>query len=649
MGYQENLELYLKFSRKELQALCKKHHLPANKSHSHLAKSLASYLKKRKSSSAAPKERPVNSVGFSLDASYIPVLKTKETVQPLKETTAGAYEKIHFPENDNGHNNGINKKLHHDRAQLQMGISSQMVKGAPEKAFDTAANVVFPFCMNNETEEGFGSSTSRPGIMGNIRSRSAADVQNNPAARRQGFEYHDGTVCNGFEKHLEPSNSGQNLLNHSVSVNGTCNMAPMQYRHKKVGECFTESDLVSSDEITEKATPSLQFFVMSEEGINLFVDLNSTPSAWINSLKDEVCIHPRSQHSAQGNLSNFVDIFDDHRKILPSECTVVDLQNKAAEQTSQCTNSSLSSAISENCQSKGYPPDATAVTSGSSVLTSTSIPVETVGCQEGSVVSSSYLTSDVQKHSASEILSCPLEKVLPQDSVNVPFRNQSGLQIPYAYPKPIGNIEICSADGTKKYNEVQCSNVKSSIAGSSGATKNSEKISCTMSDDIQENIEDFDNSVLKGHKGVHEVSVEIGLIEGSTEDGGYGDRLSNCCQLAGQRLLDFPMTDAQSDAGSADHLSLGNSVPEDSVPTFNALGKDTLVKNTDSSESSQFLDKHSKESNNSEDLEEFQSKRQHACGQSNRGTMTNLSSAKTSVIETQCDFPRRSSRKSKIE
>lgn len=45
MGYKESYEAYINLSRKELQGLCKKHNLPANKCQSELAKSLASYFK----------------------------------------------------------------------------------------------------------------------------------------------------------------------------------------------------------------------------------------------------------------------------------------------------------------------------------------------------------------------------------------------------------------------------------------------------------------------------------------------------------------------------------------------------------------------------------------------------------------------------
>jgi len=45
MEHQESLELYLNLSRRDLQVLCKSNKLPANRSHTELAKSLASFFK----------------------------------------------------------------------------------------------------------------------------------------------------------------------------------------------------------------------------------------------------------------------------------------------------------------------------------------------------------------------------------------------------------------------------------------------------------------------------------------------------------------------------------------------------------------------------------------------------------------------------
>lgn len=45
MAYKDTYEAYINLSRRDLQGLCKKHSLPANKCQSDLAKSLASYFK----------------------------------------------------------------------------------------------------------------------------------------------------------------------------------------------------------------------------------------------------------------------------------------------------------------------------------------------------------------------------------------------------------------------------------------------------------------------------------------------------------------------------------------------------------------------------------------------------------------------------
>jgi hypothetical protein len=79
--------------------------------------------------------------------------------------------------------------------------------------------------------------------------------------------------------------------------------------------------------VTETATrpASFQFFVASEEGINLFVDLNSAPSDWVHSLKGGICMSS-----------------------VPQYCSISSLGKGA--------NSSLSSVLSENLlQSESVP------------------------------------------------------------------------------------------------------------------------------------------------------------------------------------------------------------------------------------------------------------------------------------------------------
>lgn len=51
---------------------------------------------------------------------------------------------------------------------------------------------------------------------------------------------------------------------------------------------------------------SFQFYVRSEEGINLFVDFNTNTSDWINSLKDEVSIQQKTHRTNSWTICNEV-------------------------------------------------------------------------------------------------------------------------------------------------------------------------------------------------------------------------------------------------------------------------------------------------------------------------------------------------------
>lgn len=56
------------------------------------------------------------------------------------------------------------------------------------------------------------------------------------------------------------------------------------------GKIPAENALVESVRSVEVSSPSFEFHVRSEGGISLYVDLNSTPSDWGESLKKNVCI-----------------------------------------------------------------------------------------------------------------------------------------------------------------------------------------------------------------------------------------------------------------------------------------------------------------------------------------------------------------------
>lgn len=656
MGHQENLEFYFNLPRKELQGLCKQHNLPANRSNAQLAKSLASFL--RKGNATSSKER-----------SLMPQSNAKETVNPLVETTRGGFEKSNFRIDNHGLISGINRNLSEDQPRSHMGnqlkSSSHLISQTSEKAYNTTANVVCPYPINNETMEGFGSSTSEPGDMGAI-SQVGAEIHHITTVP-QHFDSNHVASKNRSWKSSELS-CGQKLLTHVVTDTGTSNMTLVPLGHKRAGDCSRDSGFASTVRISTKVTPSLQFLATSKDGINLYVDLNSSPSEWINSLNDGVRIHPKAQNheSRTPSMRNrgLADA-DEQMKISPSGSTGLCLQSNVVEKNTGCTNSSLSLVVSENCQSEACPPDATVVTSRASALTLSSIPIKISGFLEGNqVVSSSCVTNS--ENMASDSASCPLdEQVLHQVSDDASFRIDKGSSLmPDTSLRSVGNIDV-SLDGNGKpetderctlkipsadFNNVEACALDKTLNNICG------KDNLLTSDGMQDCMEVSYAGYSENHSGEREVPTEREHMEVSSEAAGQFKDVSDSSPINGQMLLDRPMTDAQSDVGSTENLSnqhacgsLGNSVPDDVISAFgDELGRSTPVKGKDSSECSQFqnyLDKSSKRPHNPDSAEEFQSKRQYVCGE--KSGMTNLRSSKTSAKETPCDpvvIPRRSTR-----
>ncbi|XP_059456199.1 uncharacterized protein LOC132186304 isoform X2 [Corylus avellana] len=68
------------------------------------------------------------------------------------------------------------------------------------------------------------------------------------------------------------------------------NMPQIKGRNIDVSVCPVENDIASSMKSSRVSSTSFEFHVMSEEGINLHVDLNSSPSDWAKRFKNEVDI-----------------------------------------------------------------------------------------------------------------------------------------------------------------------------------------------------------------------------------------------------------------------------------------------------------------------------------------------------------------------
>lgn len=199
---------------------------------------------------------------------------------------------------------------------------------------------------------------------------------------------------------------------------------PIRCTNKTIGACPAESGLVSSSETSTEPRPSsFQFFVRSEEGINLYVDLNSGPSDWIKVLKDEVCMHQRVHHNKSRvlheELKGLGEIGEREKSSFIGYLET-GFQNKGDQinDDSRHIKSSLSSFKRESCHSGLSHQDVANKMFRSSAITSNSIPEE-VRNQDGQMVSPVCKPdSSLQNQMDSINYSCPKDsQTAPLDSL----------------------------------------------------------------------------------------------------------------------------------------------------------------------------------------------------------------------------------------
>ncbi|KAA8531400.1 hypothetical protein F0562_006104 [Nyssa sinensis] len=232
MENKEVWDSYLKLSKKELQDLCKKYGLSPYNTKSSLVNSLNSYFEKNLSLLPPVGRSSVRS------SSPMPQLQFGAHSSNTADTRKDRHEIITCPaEEDNIENNILTAKCN--------GMKSCMEAGSYDKV-DKPSEV--------EISEDLGCS------MYNIRD----------------------TSCS--KKRVSHSNKNNLAFVREV---GMGNMDQIQHRNVNHGACPAENafnpSMKSSTEV-----PSFEFHVMSEEGINLFVDLNSSTSDWSKILKNEV-------------------------------------------------------------------------------------------------------------------------------------------------------------------------------------------------------------------------------------------------------------------------------------------------------------------------------------------------------------------------
>lgn len=485
MGYEDIKNHLLSLSYLELQCLCKRYNLPAKRTHSQLASSLALLLE----ASPSPTDSPV------------PLAIMKEACNHANKKR-GPYS---------GRDDG--RPLVHAKHQ---------VDETSKRGIDIGTTIS-PVSMSYGRLDCHGHLSSEQETAHNLQSQidmGIATKSTNPEL---------------VGRHLSPASIIDQICppitrKLPVNING---QASTPFSHT---ENTMDKGCWPSDKISANAT-AFQFSVMSDEGIDLVVDLNSTPATWAKNFMAEMCTIPPS---GPGNFSSFISSLGtkaDHSTGSPSGNTVVDIQNRGAEPIAPSANSSLASDVGEISRSVPCPVDTTNVNSVSSTSTLAGTPAELSGYQEGvPVVSSSCLTADVQNNVTSDMMPDALDnEVLPPESVGVFTRSER-----IAAPVVDASLQPTGDKGDRARSD--------SNEGSYPKSPGGKTADVPVKAQLDQN------------GGSHEILIENEPVEAMAveENIGRGDSLPISCQLVGQTIANLPVTDAQSNASSADHCIAGS-------------------------------------------------------------------------------------------
>uniref|UniRef100_A0A0E0B5A3 Uncharacterized protein n=1 Tax=Oryza glumipatula TaxID=40148 RepID=A0A0E0B5A3_9ORYZ len=595
MGLEESQKHLLGLNYHELQSLCKQYNLPANKSHSQLASSLALFLEKGKINPSPEKKTA---------ASLVALPSLLSNAKEVSTRCQGSHKRGPQSERDDGDRPLLHVK-HHKGPQTPTDETL--------KKNDSGTRVSStPVSINNGKVDCFSHSPPGQVIASNVHSQSADGIGKNLGTQEHPI-------------HLDSTAKVDDEISPETS-----------YQAPNVVETVTDIGSGSSHKISENAKSSFEFFVMSDEGLDLVVDLNSTPSMLLDSLKKEVFIPSSTCRSEPGNFSHFISSLttkdDSNNSISSSGNITVDIQNKGDDSIAPCTNSSLGSTGGDNSHSEPYLPDATAVNSMSFASTLPGTSLEISGSQEGvPVVSSSCLTSMTANALNNE--------VLPQESVvlsKCPERNHAPLA--YDSTHPTGNKDTVNPVEIGCTQNVVADTDRAGAFSSGGVVRSaSNENFCPTSEEKHETL-NVPGAQLTPNGNTHEVILENEPVEAVPvdEDRGCHDRLSMSCQLARQTVTKLPVTDAQSEASSADHCIAGSFKPTSPTPSPAASGK------KEGKLGNAFSSKHDAESaQSSDELEELESKTPSSF-EPPRNILLSLRSA--SAKQTKPTLPRRSAR-----
>lgn len=629
MDYQVNLEMYLNLSRKELQGLCKSNYLPANRSKTELAQSLASFFKKNVH--LAPSKEKLNGpMELSFCKSFMQDTKSKGTSE---NNDKGECEERSIQDSDRHKVSPCvegkgGDDTQHPTSGKQMENISHVDAQTAENAYNIVVNAV---CPNTKSPHVFALATSGAG---NGCPVTDGQLNSNCDVDRPSTELY---------KLPELIKHGQKLLNYAVPSSEVHKLASVRNDQQRDVDCYPEGRILSPKRDVTKAMPSFQFFVASNEGIDLHVDLNSSPLEWIRGLKDGVSETLDPQHHKSIILPNRSE-----ELVTVNGCLKISQIGNIGgngERNSGCTTSTLSS-VSEICQSEGCQPDATVVSSESSLLTTISPPVETsVGLDGNRVISSFCATHSDGQESLTTTIACPGNgNALPQDLVDASLRTDkcNAVQLGTSV-KPIENGGILSLEETRKPKELEYPIFHNAVDVSNN-------VDHVLASSFEENKllkhGEIENHILTSEKLENDnsacvVSGETGPNEGSSEVAVNRSRSPSAYGLGGRLPIDS--------SGSADDIPTlhacihGSPIVKDPVATL----KDGLVKKTPVKEIKNSSERNPKRSHNPEVNEEIQNKRHQSGDENNSGMVVNLRTARTSAkdaISEEVLRPRRSTR-----
>ncbi|XP_022761660.1 uncharacterized protein LOC111307754 isoform X1 [Durio zibethinus] len=260
-------------SRKELQSVCKKYGLPANRSSSDMAKSLASYLENQRLGSMTAEERLYGTQEDGLPLSLKLQLQPEASLNSFRDAGKDCY-----------------------------GLISCPIDRCNEGNYSQAVECNALGCCTVDKfyhKDGYGGGS----IFSQQRPQSLFVSQ-----------YNDNDFKN---KEFPTLCVNRNCL--SLTRDRRMNDMPQaEHKDMNVAACFNETTFPSSINAPSVSPSSFQFHVSSEEGINLYVDLNSNPSEWVEKLKSEVSICQNMSHSKFQTFHKELGRFEESSKQMKS-------------------------------------------------------------------------------------------------------------------------------------------------------------------------------------------------------------------------------------------------------------------------------------------------------------------------------------------